>query len=80
VNVARFDVDSQGDAVLVAWWRVLSSDGVVISSGRFSETRKGQSPETNPANAASSMSALAADLARKLAQEIKQVRSSGAQH
>jgi uncharacterized lipoprotein YmbA len=80
VNVARFDVDSQGEALLTAWWRVLSPGGAVISSGRFSETRKGQSPETNPGNAVSSMSALAADLARKLAQEIKQVRSSGAPH
>lgn len=74
VDVARFDVDTRGEAVLVAWWRVLSPSGVVISSGRFSETRKGQSPLVDPGKAVSSMSSLAGDLAEKLAQEIKQVR------
>jgi uncharacterized lipoprotein YmbA len=74
VNVARFDVDSQGEAVLVAWWRVLSPSGAVISSGRFSGTRKGQSPQTNPGNAVFSMSRLTTDLAKKLAQEIKNAR------
>jgi uncharacterized lipoprotein YmbA len=77
VNVARFDVDSQGEAVLIAWWRILSPSGTVISSGRFSDTRKGQSPEANPRNAVSSMSALAGDLAQKLAQEIKGARGQG---
>lgn len=77
VNVARFDVDSQGEAVLVAWWRVLSPSGAVISSGRFAEKRKGQSPEANPGNAVSSMSALAGDLAQKLAQEINATRGQG---
>lgn len=75
VNVAQFDVDSRGEAVLTAWWRVLSSGGAVLSSGRFSETRKGQSPLTNAGGAVSSMSGLAGDLAQKLAAEIKRVRS-----
>lgn len=74
INVARFDVDSRGEAVLIAWWRLLSPYGEVISSGRFSATRKGQSPAADPRGAVSSMSGLVGDLAEKLAQEIKQVR------
>jgi uncharacterized lipoprotein YmbA len=77
VNVARFDVDSRGEAVLIAWWRLLSPAGAVISSGEFSGTRQGQSPEANPGKAVASMSDLAGDLAGKLAQEIKRVQRPG---
>jgi len=72
--VARFDVNSQGEATLVAWWRILSPFGTVISSGQFSETRKGPSPDANPADAVSSLSSLVGNLAEKLAQEIKESR------
>ena len=42
VNVDRFDVDSRGDGVLVAWWRLLSpGDEKVLASGKFSASRKG---------------------------------------
>jgi uncharacterized lipoprotein YmbA len=72
VNVERFDVDSDGEGVLKAWWRVLSSGSQkVLASGRFSATRKGPPPNTDPQGAAASMSDLAADLAEKLAQAIK---------
>jgi uncharacterized lipoprotein YmbA len=75
VNVERFDVDSRGEGVLRAWWRVLSPGGEkVIASGRFSGTRKGPPPNTNPKGAAACMSSLAADLAEKLAQAITAVR------
>jgi uncharacterized lipoprotein YmbA len=73
VDVARFDVDSRGQAALLAWWRVLSPDGrKVFASGRFTGTRKGPTPGENAQGAVSSMSSLAADLANKLAQAIKQ--------
>ncbi len=69
VNVERFDVDSHGEGVLTAWWRVLSPGGEkVLASGRFSATRKGPSPNVNPQGAAASMSGLVADLAAKLVQ------------
>jgi len=72
VSVERFDVDSRGEGVLMAWWRVLSQGGEkVLASGRFSATRKGPPPNTEPGGAAASMSSLAADLADKLAQAIK---------
>jgi len=72
VNVERFDVDSHGEAVLSAWWRVFSPGGEkVLASGRFASTRKGPPPITDPGGAAASMSALAADLAQKLEETIK---------
>lgn len=72
VNVERFDVDSHGEGVLTAWWRVLSPGGEkVLASGRFSATRKGPPPNVDPQGAAASMSSLAADLAGKLVQVIR---------
>jgi uncharacterized lipoprotein YmbA len=76
VNVERFDVDSRGEGVLKAWWRVLSPGGEkVLASGGFSATRKGPPPNSDPQGAAASMSGLAADLAEKLAQAIKHAES-----
>jgi uncharacterized lipoprotein YmbA len=76
LNIERFDVDSDGQAVLMAWWRVLSPGGEkVLASGRFSATRKGPSPEKDPRGAAASMSALASDIAERLAQAIKRPES-----
>ena len=75
VDVERFDVDSRGEGVLRAWWRVLSPGGdKVLGSGRFAATRKGPPPNTNPEGAAASMSSLAADLAEKLAEAISAAR------
>jgi len=72
VNVERFDVDSHGEGVLKAWWRVLSPRGEkVLASGRFEAARKGPPPNSDPQGAAASMSGLAADLTEKLAQVIK---------
>jgi uncharacterized lipoprotein YmbA len=77
VNVDRFDVDSEGRGVLTAWWRLLSpGDEKVIASGRFSASRKGPPPNTDPVGAATLMSNLAADLAETLARAIKEPKSS----
>jgi uncharacterized lipoprotein YmbA len=72
VNVERFDMDSHGEGVLWAWWRVLSPGGEnVLASGRFVTTRKGRPPTADPGQAAASMSGMAADLAQRLAEAIK---------
>ncbi|HXS67263.1 MAG TPA: PqiC family protein [Candidatus Polarisedimenticolia bacterium] len=71
VNVAQFDVDANGEAVLKAWWRVMSNKGELIDSGRFSASRKGPSPKVDANGAAASMSALVADLSHTLAQVIQ---------
>jgi uncharacterized lipoprotein YmbA len=77
VNVDRFDVDSRGEGVLMAWWLVLSPDGEkVIASGRFSASRKGSPPETDPVGASALMSHLASDMAETLARAIKESKTS----
>jgi len=76
VNVDRFDVDSRGQGVLMAWWRLLSpGDEKVIASGRFSASRKGPPPNTDPLGAAALMSSLAGDLAEKLVSAINAPKS-----
>ncbi len=78
VNVDRFDVDSRGEGLLVAWWRLLSPDAEkVIASGRFSATRKGPPPDKDPLGASNLMSHLASDLAETLAHAIKQPNNPG---
>jgi uncharacterized lipoprotein YmbA len=72
VIVERFDVSSHGEASLVAWWRVNApGEDKLLASGKFSGTHNGPSPDTDPQGAVASMSALAADLARELAQTIQ---------
>src|SRR5262249_47933265 len=76
VNVERFDVDSQGEGVLIARWRVLSPGSEkAVASGRFSTTRKGPPPNTDPGGAAASLSGLVADLAERIVQDIKQLEA-----
>jgi uncharacterized lipoprotein YmbA len=71
VNVDRFDVDSHGQGILTAWWRLLSpGDEKDIASGRFSASRKGPPPNTDPLGATAVMSSLAGDLAEKLVSAI----------
>jgi uncharacterized lipoprotein YmbA len=77
VNVDRFDVDSEGRAVLTAWWRLLSpGDEKVMASGRFSASRKGPPPNTDPLGATTLMSNLASNLAETLVRAIKESKSS----
>jgi len=72
VTVEQFDVDATGDAVLAAWWRLLSPGGEkMLASGRFSTTRQGQSPLNDPQAAVTLMSALADDFAQVLSSEAR---------
>jgi uncharacterized lipoprotein YmbA len=78
VNVDRFDVDSRGEGVLVAWWRLLSpGDEKVLASAKFSATRKGPPPDKDALGASNLMSHLASDLAETLAPAIKEPNNSG---
>jgi uncharacterized lipoprotein YmbA len=77
VSVDRFDVDTHGEGVLVAWWRLLSHGGEkVLASGKFSATRKGPPPDKDPLGASNLMSHLASDLAETLARAIKEPKNS----
>jgi uncharacterized lipoprotein YmbA len=72
VNVERFDVDTHGQGVLTAWWRLVTPGSEkTVASGKFSATHTGPSPDNNPGGAALSMSTLAADLSRELAKAIQ---------
>ena len=77
VNVDRFDVNSRGEGVLVAWWRLLSpGDAKVLASGIFSANRKGPPPDKDPLGASTLMSHLASDLAETLTRAIKEPKNS----
>jgi uncharacterized lipoprotein YmbA len=71
--IERFDVDTRGQGVLVAWWRVLSPGGEkTLKGGECRLTRQGPAPDVNPAGAVATLSDLAAELSRQVAQAVKE--------
>jgi hypothetical protein len=72
VTVEQFDVDQQGRGVLLAWWRLLSpGHEKELKAGQFHAVHSGPAPESDPQGAAATMSELAADLSREIAQAVK---------
>ncbi|MCL4179466.1 MAG: membrane integrity-associated transporter subunit PqiC [Verrucomicrobia bacterium] len=72
--VEQFDVDARGECTLKAAWRVVSpGGGQVHGAGQFQGRRPGPAPDTDPDGATASMSALAADLSRTLAEALAQL-------
>jgi len=80
VAVEQFDVDARGQGVIVAWWRVLSPGGEkTLKAGECRLSRPGPPPDTDPAGAVATLSGLAAELSRQLAQAVKEAApASGA--
>jgi uncharacterized lipoprotein YmbA len=77
VAIERFDVDAQGHGVLAAWWRILSPGGEkIIKAGETRLTRQGPPPDADPSGAVATLSELAADLSRQLAQAVKETTGS----
>ena len=73
VAIDRFDVDTRGHGVLAAWWRILSPGGEkILKAGESRFTRQGPPPDADPSGAAATLSELAADLSRQLAQAVKE--------
>ncbi len=73
VLIEQFDVDAGGEGVLVAWWRVLSPGGEkTLKAGGCRLAHQGPAPQADPAGAVATLSELAADLSRQLAQAIKE--------
>src|SRR5262249_34051007 len=73
VAIEQFDVDSSGHGVLVAWWRILSPGGESIrKAGETRLTHQGPSPEPDPSGSVATLSELAADFSRQLAEAIKE--------
>ena len=73
VVIERFDVDSTGQAVLVAWWRILTPGGEkTLKAGETRLSRQGPPPDTSPSGAVATLSDLIAELSRQLAQTLKE--------
>lgn len=73
VTVEQFDLDTRGNGVLVAWWRIMSPGGEkTIKAGEARFTRTGPAPDTDPSGAVATLSNLLADLSRQLAQAIQE--------
>ena len=73
VAVEQFDVDSGGQAAIAAWWRILSPGGEkTLKAGECRLTRQGPAPQADPSGAVATLSELAADLSRQVAQAIKE--------
>ena len=72
VTVDQFDVDRSGTGVLSAWWRLLpAGHQKELQAGQFRRVRSGPAPESDPQGAAVTMSELATDLSREVAEAIK---------
>jgi uncharacterized lipoprotein YmbA len=81
VAIERFDVDTRGEGVLTAWWRILSPGGEkTLEAGECRRTRQGPPPDVDPSGAVATLSELAADLSRQLAQAVKETANPQAQH
>jgi uncharacterized lipoprotein YmbA len=80
VSIDQFDVDARGQGMIVAWWRVLSPGGEkTLKAGECRLTRQGPAPDADPSGAVATLSELAADLSRQVAQAVKEtVPASGA--
>jgi uncharacterized lipoprotein YmbA len=71
VTVEQFDVDSGGQGVLIARWRILAPGGeTMLRAGESRLKRQGPEPEKNPSGAIETLSGLLGDLGNGLAQAI----------
>ena len=73
VSVQQFDVDATGHGTLIAQWRI-TTPGTDIPSkiGRTHLDRAGRSPRRDPEAVVTTMSELAAEFSRALAQSIRE--------
>jgi uncharacterized lipoprotein YmbA len=73
VAIERFEVDASGKGEILAWWRILSPGGEkTLKAGECRRTRQGPAPDTDAAGAVATLSELAADLSRQVAQAVKE--------
>ncbi len=75
INVQPFDVDINGHGTLIAQWRITApGSDVPLKSGRERLDRIGASPRGKPEVVAETLSDLAAQFSRDLAQSIREAR------
>ncbi len=78
VTVEQFDVDTSGQGVLVARWRIAAPGGdQTLRTGESRLNRQGPAPATDPAGAVATLSELAAELSRQLAQAVRETTPPG---
>ena len=72
VTLEQFDVDTDGRAVLIARWRILSPGGdKTLKAGSTRFSRQGPAPGANLPGAAAALSELVAEMSRQIAQAIR---------
>jgi uncharacterized lipoprotein YmbA len=74
LTVERFEMDTTGSGTLIARWRLASPGGEkVLKTGETRLSRAGPPPGATGEGAAATLSELAADLSRQLAQALTEV-------
>jgi uncharacterized lipoprotein YmbA len=74
VHIQQFDVNTDGNAVLVAWWRILAPGGQkTLKAGETRLSRPSPMPGVDPSGAVATLSQLVADFSGQLAQSIKEL-------
>lgn len=77
INVQQFDVDINGHGILTAQWRITAvGSDIPLKSGRTRLDRTGAAPRGKPEVIAETLSDLAAQFSRDLAQSIEEARKS----
>ncbi len=78
VKVQQFDVDIDGRGTLIAQWRITVPDSdIPLNSGDARLARTGPSPRGKPEIIATTLSELAAEFSRELAESIRESVKSG---
>jgi uncharacterized lipoprotein YmbA len=79
VVIEQLDVNTKGEGVLVAWWRILSPGGEkTLKSGETRLVRQGPKPEGEPSGAIATLSGLVGEFSGQLAQAISETAHVGA--
>jgi uncharacterized lipoprotein YmbA len=75
ISVQQFDVDTNGHGTLIAQWRItVAGGGIPLKSGRTRLDQAGASPRGKPEAVAKTLSDLAAQFSRGLAQSIREAK------
>lgn len=75
INVQQFDVDINGHGTLIAQWRITApGSDIPLKSGRAKLEHSGDSPRGRPEVISETLSDLAAQFSRELAESIHEAR------
>jgi len=73
IDIQQFEVDSSGQGILNAHWRITPSDSdQQLKTGHARLSRTGASPQGHPEMVATTLSDLTAEFSRELAQSIRE--------